>query len=106
MSSNYGFYHYSVRRTVANVAEKTRKPDPIPSSSNPQPLKKIAPTVFSQALANSQNVFTPFVPTQFMADATKECVSSLAKKFCIPPQPKKDYPSEDAIKNDIYSGNR
>lgn len=107
MSINYGVYALRPALDLHKAVEENRNPQSISKSSAPQQQTgKVAPEVFKHALVNAQNVLLPLVPTELMQCITKKSTYELAKKISGFPQLKKDYPSEDAIKNDIYSGNR
>lgn len=111
MSINHGVYfiQQSLDKTLINKDENSSTSTSLPPSSPSSQSKKIttdASMAISRALANFQNISSPPVPTQYMQDITKKSVCDLAKKICSIPPLNNGYPSESAINNDLFSGNR
>lgn len=108
MSINYGVYfiQQSSDKTQTHKDENISTTTSLPPSSPSKKITTDASTAISRALANFQNISSPPVPTQYMQDITKKSVCDLAKKICSIPPLNNGYPSESAINNDLFSGNR
>lgn len=100
MSSHFRTSFYPGRTSINQALNRTEQPcmsEPR-SSLVLQQDNSVALTVFLRALANLQNILTPIVPAEYM-------YSFVGKKITLP-TPQNGYPSADAIRNNIYSGNR